>query len=561
MKSFLLKQLCILAAFIILFGCKPNTKMAESIAEDLPFTWDNATIYFMMTDRFYNGDPSNDFMHTDDNPPAPLRGYMGGDIKGITKKINDGYFSDLGINAIWMTPLVEQIQGSVDEGTGNSFGFHGYWTRDWTALDPKFGTEADLREMIKAAHDKDIRILMDVVANHTGPVTEKDSQWPDTWVKTEPKCTYQSAETTINCTLVENLPDIRTESEQVVELPDFLVEKWKAEGRYEQEVQELDAWFAKTQLTRTPVNYVLKWLIDFIVEYGIDGYRVDTVKHTEDFVWKVLRQEASSAFREWKENHAEQKMDDNDFYMVGEVYNYYAGNGRVFDYGDKKVDFFDDAFNSLINFDFKGDAHKSYEEIFSKYDDLLHGELKGKSIVHYISSHDDGGPFDLKRERPFESATKLLLAPGGVQVYYGDETARDLDIEKASGDAKLRSFMNWDELKAMTRKNGYTVNDVLVHWQKLGKFRNDHPAIGAGKHKMVSESPYLFTRYWKAPNGLEDKVLVGLDMPKGKMVIDVTSIAEDGETVRDLYSGVQQKVQSGKITVDSVFDIVLLEKV
>jgi len=191
----------------------------------------------------------------------------------------------------------------------------------------------------------------------------------------------------------------------------------------------------------------------------------------------------------------------------------------------------------------------------------LQGEFKGKSLVNYISSHDDGGPYDLMREKPFEAGTKLLLCPGGVQIYYGDETARSLSIDEAEGDAKLRSFMNWDELKTMKQKNGYTVNDVLIHWMKVGKFRNDHPAIGAGKHMMVSESPYMFTRSWTAPNGVKDKVLVGLDMSKGNMTIDVSVLAKDGETVRDMYSGVTQTVKGGKILIDSMFDIVLLEKV
>lgn len=556
----LTKFLSLFLTIILVFGCKSNQNVTAVVNEELPFTWDNATIYFMMTDRFNNGNPANDYNHTDENPPAPLRGYMGGDIKGITQKINDGYFSDLGVNAIWMTPLVEQITGSVDEGTGNSFGFHGYWTRDWTALDSRFGTKEDLKEMIDAAHAKGIRVLMDVVANHTGPVTSLDSQWPDEWVKTEPQCTYQTAESTINCTLVANLPDIRTESEAEVELPEFLMEKWKSEGRYEQEVKELNEWFAYTKLKKTPVNYVLKWLVDFIKEYGVDGYRVDTVKHTEDYVWRVLWKEASTAFNQWKKDNPDKVLDDNEFYMVGEVYNYYAGNGRMFDYGDKKVDFFEEAFSSMINFDFKGDAHKSYEEIFSKYDNLLHGELKGKSVVNYISSHDDGGPFDLNRERPIEAGTKLLLCPGGAQIYYGDETARDLTIEEAKGDARLRSFMNWDELKEMKQKNGYTVNDVLVHWQKVGKFRNDHPAIGAGKHMKVSDSPYMFTRTWTAPNGVTDKVLVGLGMEKGQMSIDVTALAKDGDTVTDMYSGISQTVKDGKVLIDSMFDIVLLER-
>ncbi len=91
-----------------------------------PFLWEAANVYFLLTDRFYNGNPNNDTNFGRTKKTAVLRGFEGGDIIGITKKIEEGYFNDLGINAIWFTPIVEQIQGSVDEGTGSTYGFHGY---------------------------------------------------------------------------------------------------------------------------------------------------------------------------------------------------------------------------------------------------------------------------------------------------------------------------------------------------------------------------------------------------------------------------------------------------
>lgn len=542
----------------LLANCKPAEPTVEPKMAT-PFTWDNASIYFMMTDRFNNGDESNDFTHPTDAEPAPYRGFMGGDIKGITAKIKAGYFDDLGVNAIWMTPVVEQITGAVDEGTGLSYPFHGYWTRDWTALDSRFGTKADLKEMVAEAHKHGIRILIDGVANHTGPVTEQSPVWPGEWVRTGPQCTYQGAESTISCTLVKNLPDIRTDSQEEVELPAFLVEKWKAEGRYEQEVKELDEWFAATGYKRTPVNYILKWLVDFIKEYGIDGYRIDTVKHTEDYVWADLYKGAVAAYNTLKKEHPEMVIADNEFYMVGEVYNYYIGSGRDYDYNDKKVDFYKDGYHALINFDLKGSQDEEYESLFSRYDSLLHGPLAGKSVVNYISSHDDGSPYDKERKDPFEAMTRLILTPGAVQMYYGDESARDLNVV-ANGDATLRSFMNWDELRAETVKNGYKVNDVLVHTQKLGKFRQNHPAVGAGRHKLVSTSPYLFTRSW-TEGDYSDQVLIGLNMPKGQMTIDVSTVFADGVEVQDAYSGVKATVADGKVTIDSQYDIVLLEAV
>jgi alpha-amylase len=185
---------------------------------------------------------------------------MGGDMAGITQKIKEGYFDDLGVNAIWFSPVLEQIHDSTDEGTGNTYAFHGYWTKDWTQFDPNFGTEEDFKALIDTAHEHGIRILMDVVMNHTGPVTEKDPVWDETWVRTGPGCTYRDQDSAVSCTLVANLPDILTNSEENVSLPTPLVAKWKAEGRYDEEMKELDAFFKETGLVRSPKNYIIKWL-------------------------------------------------------------------------------------------------------------------------------------------------------------------------------------------------------------------------------------------------------------------------------------------------------------
>ncbi len=463
-------SIIILSCFIVFLSCKSVKNLTET--KKLPyFSWNAATVYFLMTDRFNNGDVSNDFKHP--QPPAAYRGFFGGDIKGITAKIKDGYFDKLGVDAIWMTPLVENITDGVDEGTGLSYGFHGYWTKDWTKTDARLGTDTDIKEMVSAAHARGIRILMDVVINHTGPVTSSDIQWPNEWVRTVPRCTYQNYETTTACTLVENLPDIKTETTDEVALPLHLIEKWKKEGRYEKEVSELDAFFKITGYPRKPHYYIIKWLTDLIRDFGIDGYRVDTVKHLEEEVWKALREESDKAFKEWKKSFPAEVLDDQPFFMVGEVYNYYIGSGKWFDFGDKKVDYFAHGFDALINFDFKYDANKSYSEQFLKYDQLLHADLSGKTVMNYISSHDDNGPYDKERKKSIESATRLLLSQGIAQIYYGDESARSLSVS-ASGDAVLRSFMNWDEMILPQHK------ETLLHWQKIGKFRRDHPSIRCG---------------------------------------------------------------------------------
>ncbi|AEH00518.1 alpha-amylase family glycosyl hydrolase [Lacinutrix sp. 5H-3-7-4] len=554
------KSILLIALSILVFGCKTDKKANQGIAENkkkedakTPFVWDAANVYFLLTDRFNNGDKANDVNYGRTKETAVLRGFEGGDLQGITQKIEDGYFTNLGINAIWMSPIVEQIHGATDEGTGNTYGFHGYWTKDWTNIDANLGTKEDLQNLVDAAHKKGIRVLLDAVINHTGPVTEQDPVWPSDWVRTDPQCQYDNYENTVTCTLVKNLPDIKTESNEAVELPPQLVEKWKAEGRYDEEVAELDAFFKATGYPRAPRFYIMKWLSDYITDFGIDGYRVDTVKHTEAFVWQEFKDVCDNAFAEFKQQNPNKVLDDNTFYLVGEVYNYGISAGKAFDFGDKKVNYFDDAFNSLINFEFKWNAaQQTYEEQFKKYDSLLHTSLKGYGVLNYLTSHDDGQPFDKNREKTYETATRLLLSPGAAQVYYGDESARDLTIEGTVGDATLRSFMNWNEIAYQ--------QDLLIHWQKLGQFRRNHPSVGAGKHSMLSNTPYLFSRSYTNGN-FKDEVIIGIDIPKGKHTIDVSSVFKEGAQIKDFYSGEILEVTNGKITIDTESNILLLENI
>ena len=548
MKRFVIS----LVVLITLASCeKKEDKNAKITEVETPFIWEAANLYFLLTDRFNNADISNDVNFERTSETATLRGFEGGDIKGVTQKINDGYFTNLGVNAIWLTPIVEQIHGGTDEGTGFTYGFHGYWTKDWTSLDPNFGTKEDLSELVEAAHKNGIRIVLDAVINHTGPVTTQDKVWPIEWVRTGPQCDYKSYETAVTCTLVKNLPDVKTESDQDVQLPPQLVEKWKSEGRYEQEIAELDAFFERTKYPRASRYYIIKWLTDYIVEFGIDGYRADTVRH---IVWDEFKKECEFAFTTWKENNPEKVLDDNNFYMVGEVYGYnIISSGRSFDFGDKKVDYFAHGFNSMINFEFKNNAERDYESLFSQYSNFLQNDLKGLGVLNYFTSHDDGTPFDKERTKNYEAAIKLMLTPGTAQMYYGDESARPLVIEGTKGDATLRSFMNWEDIE----KNE-EVQKGLAHWQKLGKFRKNHPAIGAGVHKMISKEPYVFQRYFSKDN-YSDSVVVGLDLNIGSKEINVSSVFKEGVSLNDAYSDTEVLVKNGVVNLDTPYDIVLLE--
>ena len=539
---------------LITFSIGSIFSQKKKLVTKTPFVWESATVYFLLTDRFNNGDKTNDYTFNRNKTTGKLRGFEGGDIRGVIQKLDEGYFDKLGINAIWMTPIVEQIQDGVDEGTGLTYGFHGYWARDWTALDPSFGTKKELAELVQKAHAKGIRILLDAVINHTGPVTSEDVVYPNDWVRTSPKCTYKSYDTYINCTLVENLPDVKTESNANVELPPFLIEKWKKEGRYNQEVASLNTFFKSTGYPKAPKYYIMKWLADYITNYGIDGYRVDTAKHTTEDVWADFKKVCDKAFADFKKKNPKKVLDNNPFFSVGEVYGYTIGGKKFYDFGDKKVNYFENGFTALINFDFRNEAKMNYEELFSKYSNILNTELKGNTVMNYVSSHDDSYPYDKKREKTFESGTKLLLAPGISQVYYGDESARSLDIEGTQGDATLRSNMNWEAIASDAK-----TKEVILHWQKLGVFRKNHPAVGAGIHNQISASPYVFSRTFTKGN-YSDNVVIGLDLAIGEKTISVSTIFPNGCKVKDAYSGKTVTVVNGKVNINTDFGILLLEK-
>lgn len=538
---------------LFLTSCSKTTlqNTHQITKSDQPFVWNNATVYFLLTDRFNNGDQTNDINYGRTLPTAKLRGFEGGDLRGIIQKIDEGYFTDLGVNTIWMTPLVEQIHGAVDEGQGATYGFHGYWTKDWTTLDKNFGTAKDLQELVDKAHAKGIRIMLDAVINHTGPATEADGVFPNDWVRVSPQCTYDSYKMTTACTLVKNLPDILTESEQDVMLPPQLLAKWAQEGRLDQEVAELNAFFAKYNLPKAPKYYIMKWLSDYIRKYGIDAYRVDTVKHTEEQVWKVFAEICKDALKEYKAKNPTKVLDQNEFFLLGEVYNYSINEAQNFSFPDKKVNYFENGFDALINFDLRSSQNESYPKLFDRYDDILNNEMKGKTILNYISSHDDGSPFDKERKNPWDAGTRLLLTPGMAQIYYGDETARPLEVDGAEGDANLRSNMNWDAIQP----NSETLS-LLNHFQKLGQFRNNHPAVGAGKQTVLKAEPYIFHRKYK-----HDEVIIALDYYREDKLIEVVGLWEDGTKVRDAYSGLTSVVKNGKVSIKTPAEIVLLERI
>ena len=524
-----------------------------------PF-WRNAVVYFLMTDRFANGDPSNDESVGRKKDADVLRGFEGGDLKGVTAKLREGYFDALGVDAVWTTPVIDNVRGFVEEGEyGKTYAYHGYWPLDWTSVDPNLGDEADFSDMVAAAHERGIRVIVDVIVNHAGAPTAIDPVWPESWVRRGPACTYKTYAESVPCELSFTLQDVKTEIEAPAPLPDFLIAKWKAEGRLNKELEELDAFFARTGYPRAPKYYIVKWLTDWVRDYGVDGFRADTAKHVDPDIWRVVKKEAGVALAEWRMKNPDRIMPDRDFYMVGEVFNYgldgfsqAVDGGRAYDYGDRQVDFYDYGFDALINMGFPTQAQKPMRELFATLaGELETGPFSRVATLNYVTSHDDMKPFDLERERTFESATKLMLAPGAAQIFYGDEVGRDLTIEGTRGDATLRAKFDWSGAERPEAKA------LLAHWRKLGAFRKAHPSVGAGLHRELSAEPYVFSRALEGE--VEDRVVIAVDLKPGKThTLPVGAVFAEGEVVIDYYTGAEAAVKNGRVKVRKSDTVVLL---
>lgn len=516
---------------------------------------DNPIVYFAVTDRYANGNPGNDHAYGRGTDPegGDAGSFHGGDIAGLTQQLNAGYFKQLGINALWITAPYEQIHGWVVGGKQQfkHYAYHGYWALDYTTMDANMGTREELREMITTAHAQGIRVLFDVVLNHPGyadlrtlaqyqvPVlwpgheqaTLRDyhsfvdynnfdfAQWwgPD-WVRAGLPGYLDGGQDDYTMQLAY-LADFRTESGKAVGLPPIL--QRKADTR------------AVARPDTTVRGYLVGWLADWVREFGVDGFRADTVKHVEPASWLALRAAATEALADWKARHPQQAIDAAPFWMTGEAWGH----------GPERSSWHDAGFDSMINFDFQaragGDWH-SIDGVYRQYAALLANGPR-YDILSYISSHDTSL---FPREQLRHGLSALLLAPGGVQLFYGDESARPPGTAPAGDEQQAtRSDMNWTSPDA----------GMLLHARKLGQFRLRHPALARGGHRLIGDAPYAFARVMDG-----DQVIVVPDA-QGTVTLKVHGVFAEGARLRDAYAGQIYTVTDNAVAVDAN-GTVLLER-
>lgn len=453
------------------------------------FDWDESVIYFMVTDRFFDGNESNNTAsgaQTYGKDNAGL--YHGGDFAGITQKLD--YLEDLGINTIWITPIVENIPGVKVTDTGKedvpyNAAYHGYWASDFTKLNPTLGTEEEFQTLIDQAHSRGIRIMVDIVVNHAGYDTDFGN-------------------------MIRSGDDIVSGSDQkdsLSNLPDFKTEDPAVSAQ------------------------LVKWQTQWVKDFGIDYFRVDTVKHVENDTWAELKNALTEV--------------DSDFKMIGEYAGGgYASNGNTLGTGEMDSDLDFDFNDQATNF-VKGNISSVESFLTSRNSVLNNTYMTGQ----FLGSHDedgfkkkllDGGMAeDAATAASMVAASLQITAKGQPVIYYGEEIGLT-GLNNYPYQTNRYDF-DWSIVS--------NDNKTYQHYKKMLSIRNAYTDVFArGDRKTIlasDENGYdIVSRSYKGT-----KLYVGLNIKDVAQTVEIPVSENNGTVLKDLYSGKTYTVSNGKVKV------------
>ena len=545
--------------FLVLILCGLGILPASSASQ---FDWAGSTVYFVITDRFCNGDSTNDvnYGRKVDYGTERLNAatFHGGDFKGMLQKAKEGYFTDLGVNVVWMTDVYEQIHGWMSgSGSINDFphyGYHGYYPLDYTQIDKNYGTIEEFRELVDTLHAQGIRVMLGANLNDPGYPTLLDAVqfgfaetgydesqaaehirdwsydkfyegrlewngWYDRdWIRMPDE--GWDERNPLEATLY-GMPDFKDESNSAVKIPSFLKRKWEKEGTSNDAWVNPSARDLRKDRKWSPIQYVTAWIASWVEEFGIDGFRCDIVENVHLNRWQELKRDCNEALNKWRAKHKGEPGSDwtDRFYMTGDF-----ENASI----DYKPDYAEAGFSSMVNFFFP--KHGDLDGIvytWQAYSDSLHNHHNWHPFSYLNNSYHR----DADMENMIDCGTSLLLSPGVVQVFYGDETGRSLSDARfnVDSDQAFRSDMNWENIN----------HNQLKHFQKLGKIRQANPVIATGKQKTTD----THTRLRYDDNNM---VLIRV-LPRDNQPISVDGIFKDGTKVTELYTGASAIVSNGSV--------------
>ncbi|WP_058308407.1 pullulanase [Gracilibacillus massiliensis] len=470
--------------------------------------WDESIIYFMLTDRFYDGDPSNNDPYdlNYDGYDNPRGTYQGGDFKGVMEQLD--YLDELGVNTIWITPIVENVGYDVnyDASEGSYFAYHGYWAKDFEELNPHLGTLDEFHALIDAAAEREIQIMADVVLNHAGYGLKQDDDLsidgPAGYPTDEDRSRFDG--------MLRDKSGSGDEGMELSGLPDFKTEKSNVR-------EQLVAW---------QKNWVEKSTTDN--GNSLASYRVDTVKHVDGTTWQHFRNELTKL--------------KPDFQLIGEAW----GAGKSDDQGYLGSGMMD----SLLDFEFKGTARNFVDGSLESANEAL--TIRNETIDNtrllgqFLGSHDeDGFLYSLDGdEGKYKVASSLqLTAKGQPVLYYGEELGQSGANNWPEYDNRYN--LDWNNIKD---------NDILEHYQKVIGFRNDFSDVFAkGSRQQIAGSDQdqylMFERSFQNEN-----IYVALNVAESKQTVSV-NVENADVSITDHYQGVTYEVnqtneENYQITLD-----------
>lgn len=491
-----------------------NVTVTERKKSAGDFDWDEAVIYFAVTDRFFDGDASNNDAYGVGDYNTGEKGgssYHGGDFAGLNQKLD--YLKDLGVNTIWITPIVENItEDQHDNKTDTAtYGYHGYWASDFTKLNKHLGTEQQFKALLDAAHSKGMKIMVDVVLNHAGYGTEKYFNSILTDADGNSISMIRDSNNTIS-------GDDKYDS--LSDLPDFVTEN------------------------KAVTDQLVTWQTEWMSKYSIDYYRVDTVKHVETTTWEAFKNSLTKV--------------NPDFKMIGE----YSGAGYANNAGELGTGSMD----ALLDFDFNDFAQKFVTGDISGVESSLqkrNGAINNTATMgSFLSSHDEDSlqyklvnESKLSEEEAYNlmkvAATLQITAKGQPVLYYGEEIGQG-GANNWPYQTNRRDF-DWTELE----KQKADSNSIYNHYKTMLAIRNAYTDVFArGNRSTAAVSDADGYEVISRSYG-NSTLYVGMNVKEAEKEVVIPVAESAGTVLKNLYDGKTYTVsadQNVSVTIPAAKD-------
>lgn len=471
-----------------------NVTVTERKKSAGDFDWDEAVIYFAVTDRFFDGDAENNNAYGMGDYNIGEKGgssYHGGDFAGLNQKLD--YLKDLGVNTIWITPIVENItEDQHDNETDTAtYGYHGYWASDFTKLNKHLGTEQQFKALLDAAHSKGMKIMVDVVLNHAGYGTEDYFNRILTDADGNSISMIRDSSNTIS-------GDDKYDS--LSDLPDFVTEN------------------------KAVTDQLVTWQTEWMSKYSIDYYRVDTVKHVETTTWAAFKNSLTEV--------------NPDFKMIGE----YSGAGYANNAGELGTGTMD----ALLDFDFNDFAQNFVTGKISSVENSLqkrNSAINNTAVMgSFLSSHDEDtlqyklvNESKISEEEAYNlmkvAATLQITAKGQPVLYYGEEIGQG-GANNWPLQTNRRDF-DWTELE----KQKADSNSIYNHYKTMLAIRNTYTDVFArGNRSTVAASDAEGYEVISRSYG-NSTLYVGMNVKEAEKEVVIPVAESAGTVLKNLYDG------------------------